>query len=332
MNEEDLINFDDYQNQPIDSEDSYQNYNAEDDDDIFGDNNRDNNYNNNDDFDIVDSILKKQGIYDKTKIQMMNEDGSVEEINFNDLTNEEKLSILTESNQSPVLTDEEIDTINYLRNNKINLKEFAEYSGRKAIEDYLKQNNSVNYTVDQLSDDELYLFDLQDKYSDLSDEELESELQRAKEDETLFNKKISVLRDYYKKLEDEEIATAQAKSEQETEQRFNELSNSLIQTAQNTNELYNLILEDEDKEEILSFLLDRDVNGQTEFFKMFNDPNTLFKLGWFALKGDEAFTAINDYYKKIIDQSRKQSNPVKTVTKHKEKTNDDPYGLNKYLK
>ncbi len=89
-------------------------------------------------------------------------------------------------------------------------------------------------------------------------------------------------------------------------------------------------------EEVLQFLLSKDINGQSEFVKLLNDPNALFQLAWFATKGQEAFSTIHDYYKKEIDTARKAKGPgltsQRTVVKKESKPKDDPYGLNEIFK
>ena len=114
------------------------------------------------------------------------------------------------------------------------------------------------------------------------------------------------------------------------------LVDSMVEVAQETDELFDLELEDDDKEEVLQFLLNKDINGQSEFVKLLNDPNALFQLAWFAIKGQEAFSTIHDYYKKEIDLARKAKGSgltsQRTVVKKESKPKDDPYGLNEIFK
>ena len=125
-------------------------------------------------------------------------------------------------------------------------------------------------------------------------------------------------------------------AELEEEQNYQILVDSMVEIAQDTNELFDLELEDEDKEEVLQFLLNKDINGQSEFVKLLNDPNALFQLAWFATKGQEAFNTIHDYYKKEIDLARKAKGASltsqRTVVKKDTKPKDDPYGLNEIFK
>jgi hypothetical protein len=61
-----------------------------------------------------------------------------------------------------------------------------------------------------LSDEELYVLDLQARIEDISDDEIQEALDRAKSNETLFQKEVAGLREDYKRLEDERNLREQA--------------------------------------------------------------------------------------------------------------------------
>lgn len=255
--------------------------------------------------DFVTNVLKRHGI-DVNDIQITNEEGEVESVKFSDLTEDEKMELYDMITESSI-TDEEINTLNILRNNKMSLSDMIKWQREEAVKEYLAQSQQPQYSVDQLSDDDLYMYELHDRYPDITDEEMAQELEYAKQNEALFAKKISALRSEYKELENEKIKEQQQQAEQEREQEFEQLSRSLVDVARNTNELHDLIIEDEDKEAVLSFLLDRDANGQSQFYKLFEDPQKLFELAWYAKFGKQAFLDVNDYYKKVIEQTRRGS-------------------------
>lgn len=273
--------------------------------------------------DYLTTYLRNRGI-DRSKIRFNNEYGELEEVNFDSLSDEDKLSILESTEQIPI-TDEEINTLNYLRNNRINLREFAEYTKNQAIKEYLEQNRDINYKVDDISDDVLFMSDLKDRYPDLTEEELLDELEQAKVNESLYTKKIQSLRKEYRELEankqeeDRKIAARQA------EDNYRQLAQSFVNVAHNINELHGMVVEDDDKREILSFLLDRDVNGHSQFYKLFEDPESLFKMAWYMKYGDQAFETMQNYYKNVIAQNRRNAG---TSRVYKRKTKEpDPYGL-----
>lgn len=295
-------------------------------DELFGESKTENS-------ELINNLLAQRGITDSSKIQIEDEDGNIQELDFNSLPIEEQLEILQQD--SPELDDSEIETINYLRENGIGIQELIEYHRNQAIQEYL-QAQQTNYTVDNLSDEELYKLDIASRYEELSEEELEIELQKELNNPDLFKKKIDKLREVYKQEEIAEQNELAKQAELEEEQNYQTLVDSMIEVAQGTNELFDLELEDEDKEEVLQFLLSKDINGQSEFVKLLNDPNALFQLAWFATKGQEAFNTIHDYYKKEIDLARKTKESRLTsqriVVKKESKPKDDPYGLNDIFK
>lgn len=295
-------------------------------DDLFGESKIENS-------ELISNLLAQRGITDASKIRIEDEDGNIQELDFNSLPIEEQLEILQQD--SPELDDSEIETINYLRENGIGIQELIEYHRNQAIQEYL-QAQQTNYTVDNLSDEELYKLDIASRYEELSEEELEIELQKELNNPDLFKKKIDKLREVYKQEEIAEQNELAKQAELEEEQNYQTLVDSMIEVAQGTNELFDLELEDEDKEEVLQFLLSKDINGQSEFVKLLNDPNALFQLAWFATKGQEAFNTIHDYYKKEIDLARKTKESSLTsqriVVKKESKPKDDPYGLNDIFK
>lgn len=303
----------------------------------FNDDEHDQNDNqDNEPKDYLTKLLISKGI-DRNKVRIENEEGEIEEYNFDDLDDETKFGILS-SDVTNEISDEEQKTLNLLRKNKMNLKDFAKYQRDLAIKEYLEQNQVQTYTIDGLSDDELYKFDLKDQMPDLTDEEVEEQLTRAKENEGFFQKKIAALRKEYKDLEDERKQQEDAKLQSEQEEQFNQFAQSLVTSARNIEEMNGMELDDNDKNEVLSFLLDRDANGQSQFSKLFEDPDALFKMAWFILKGQEAHDALTDYYKSEIAKARRanKQEPTKKVIKRAQQTKDtdesDLYDLDSVFK
>lgn len=252
--------------------------------------------------DYLTQLLKSKGV-DRERVRIENEDGEIEEWKFDDLDDETKFGILNQSND--MLSDDEITAVNFLRQNRMNLQDFVEYQRQQAIKEYLEQNSTPQYTVDQVSDDDLFRFELQDQMPDLTDEEIEDQLNRAKENETFFQKKIAALRKEYKELEDKQIKANEEQAAAEKEEQFNQLAQSLVSVARDTEEMNGMLLDDQDKEDVLSFLLDRDANGQSEFYKLFSDPKALFKMAWTMLKGDQAHETYTQYFTNEIAKARR---------------------------
>lgn len=252
--------------------------------------------------DYLTQLLKSRGV-DRDRVRIENEEGEIEEWKFDELDDETKFGILNQSND--MLSDDEITAVNFLRQNRMNLQDFVEYQRQQAIKEYLEQNSTPQYTVDQVSDDDLFRFELQDQMPDLTDEEIEDQLNRAKENESFFQKKVAALRKEYKELEDNQIKANEEQVAAEKEEQFNQLAQSLVSVARDTEEMNGMLLDDKDKEDVLSFLLDRDANGQSEFYKLFSDPKALFKMAWTMLKGDQAHETYTQYFTNEIAKARR---------------------------
>lgn len=230
------------------------------------------------DSDVITSFLREYGI-ENGMITYENDNGDTEEVNFNELDSAEQLNILKEL-VNPNLSDHEIETINFLRQNRITLQEAVEYYSQKAIQDYINANGPVqkDYSIDEYSDEELYFADLKMKYPDMSDEEIQSDVDSAKENEELFKKKAEAIRKQYKAKEDERIQAIQ----QQQKDQYVAFDNSIKQSITNFNEIsldYKdskadaLVIDNNMKNDIYNYLMRVDENGKSQFAKDLEDTN-----------------------------------------------------------
>lgn len=265
----------------------------------------------NEEIDVFSEFLKGRGLRDGKTLIYQDEEGNEQEVDFNTLDKEEQLSVLNEL-AKPNLTEDEIHTIEYLRNNNLTIQDVVEYYSQKAVQDYINQNGPVNrvYSVDDYSDEELYIADLKSKFEGMTEEEIQADLDLAKSNEDLFKKKADAIRNQHKAQEDKRI-----KDEQKAqEEQYNTFKSNLEEQLGNFNEIYldyqdekpdSLQIEDKDKEHIFSYILDQDENGASQFFKDLNDPQVLIELAWFRLFGKDAISGISQYYKSLLKESRK---------------------------
>jgi len=258
---------------------------------------------------IINDLLKEKGIIDPKAIKYENEDGEIEEFDFYTLPYEDQLQILkqTEQDSSNDLSEHENEVVTFLREQNATFDEVLDYVRRKAIEDHERENSGKAFTVDEYEDDELFLIDLKLNFDDLTEDELKLQLERELENEELFKKKIAKIRAQYVDLELKERTKAESDKLAKDEEEFETLSTSLIEAAVGLEDIGGLVLEDNDKNIILSTVLETDVNGKSAFDKKMTDPQMRFKAAWFLEKGDEAFDLIHDYYKKEIDKVRKSA-------------------------
>lgn len=270
--------------------------------------------NNSEDDDFLAQFFRERGIEDPSKLQFENEDGEIEDVDFNSLSNEDKLNILN-SLSDPGLSQHEIDVVNYLRQNGVTFNQVIDYFSKKAVDDYLAQNpDAVHqkiYTIDDYTDEELYLADLKSKYPNFTDEELTSKLDTAKSNEDLFKKEVDALREEYKHEEDAQI---EAQKQQE-QQAYNDLVGNLQNIVNNFNEVsldYTdpesdvLEIEDSDKQQILGYLLNQDSEGKSQLVRDLEDPTALIELAWLRTQGQDLIANVTRYWKDILKSERKE--------------------------
>ena len=274
------------------------------------------------------AFLRERGIKDPSKIQFTNEDDSVEELDFNNLSKDEQLEVLRMISD-PGLTENEINTINYLRQNNATLEQVVDYFAQKRLEDYLKENpdkvHQKVYSIDDYTDDDLFIYDLKQRYPDFTDEELMSELEKAKEDEEIFKRKAEVIRNTFKEQEDQ---AEQAQIEQERQQ-VEDLRNNLMNAAGRFNEVQldytddesdSLIIDDTDKMEMMSYILDQDQDGKSQLVRDLEDPDRLIELAWFATQGPKMMSELNKHWKKQLSDLRAENKKLQAKLDKNNKT------------
>lgn len=259
--------------------------------------------------DILSELLKEKGISDPTQINMSNENGEIEKISFFDLSVEEQLDILRNQEQDSELDDNEINIINYLRENQLSFDDVINYAKQQGVQEYLA-NTVLEVKVESMSDDEVFLSDLLMKIPDITDEEAQQALDIEKQNEVLYNKKVQALRQDLLDKERQKLEDENRISQKDKEDSFNEFKNQLIDIAPTIKEIGGRIeLDESDLEETVEFLLSEDATGTRYIAKALNDPESLMKMAWFYIKGEEAINTMAEYYEdQIKDYAQRNYN------------------------
>lgn len=224
---------------------------------------------------IIDEFLALNGISNGT-IKFIDDDNKETEKNFYELTKEEQLEVLNSFMQSPEQPDTaEQQFLEYLKGNNLSVNDFLTQYKDEVVKELTAQYEP-NYEIDAYDDEELFLLDLKSKY-DLTDEELKAELEKELQNDVLFKKKVDSLRSEYKKLEDQYKETQQAEFNKQREEEYNKFADTIVDIAVKNSDFYGIELEDSEKNEVLSFLLDLDDNGTSEFYKELNKPDRLYE-------------------------------------------------------
>lgn len=249
----------------------------------------------------INKILESKGI---NPHEILYEDDNGEEVvvDFYDLDPEEQLNLLQYNPNQYDLEDNEVEVVNFFREQEITLEEYTEYIRRAAIEEYL--NSSSDYDIDAYSDEEIYASLLKDQFPNLTDEEIELEIEKEKTNQSLFEKKVSQVREYYKtqaetlkQREAEEKATEAKRTESENKQK---LANAAVATE----ELMGFEIDDKDRNETFDFIFNQDATGKSKFFKLLENPEKLFKVALFALKEEEINKTLEQEFKKAYNNTK----------------------------
>ena len=274
------------------------------------------NYDSQPNDDIITTLLKDRGIDDSNKIKFEDENGVVSEKSWNQLSRDEQRTILNQSPDSDPesdLDEQEIEMLNQMRLAGMNPEQYVT-ALRKQGADYAQSqlnddSNESNYKTDDLTDEELYVLDLQYRSPDMTDEEIAKSLNAARQDPNLFSKQVDGLRNYYRNLEGEEQSKKQLEQQEQEQEQFNRYANEINNSIYGMNNIgsMDLSLSDDDKEEIAQFILGRDQAGINWFGKALEDPDTVVRMAWFALKGEDAFNEIENYIAQQIKTTAQNS-------------------------
>ncbi len=267
--------------------------------------------NENPEEDFMDTYLRSRGIDDKSKIKFENEEGEIEEVDWNSLDNNSKLNILSTSESVPEegLDDSEIQLINTIRSSGMNPSEYINYIQNSAVENYSENNKQPQFEINQYNDEELFLMDLISRTEDITEEEAVEVLERAKANEGLFKKQVDAIRSEYQQAEQENLLQAQAEQEQALQQQYEHFTNQIVDEINDLTEIqgYDLNLENDDMQTLYDFITGQDAAGNNYFTKALSDPKILVKTAWLALNGDQMINDITNYFQREIANVRKES-------------------------
>ena len=258
-------------------------------------------------------LLKSRGIEDPSKIKFENDNGEIEEIDWNTLDTNDKLNILNSSNTDieEGLDASEIELINAIRESELTPAEYMQYLQRTSVENYIQnaQNQGQVYSVDQYSDDELFVMDLISRSEEITEEEALEALERAKSNEALFKKQIGATRKAYKEAEEESLQYARLKQEQEAQDQFNQFAEKIEDSILNFKAFSGgqISMSNDDMQDLYTFITGVDNAGNSWFGKALQDPDTIVRMAWFELNGEKMLQDITDYYEKEIANVRKES-------------------------
>ena len=254
---------------------------------------------------LIDKLLELKGFKDK-KVYFLNDQGAYEETSFDELSEEDKLSILSQERGSN-LTDDELNTVNLLRTKGINLQQLIQSNVDAAIEEY-KRNNSAEYvSIKDMSDEELVLNDYKSRYKDaLTDEQYQALVDKEKENEDLFKQKADALRKVMLEEESSYREMQTKANEEKMQAETKRYVEALNQAAGETTDIFGAVLTDEDRNDAMAYYLQTNDKGLSQFQEDMQDVKKQIKIAWLMTHGEEA---MSDMVKYLMAEAKKQGQP-----------------------
>lgn len=260
---------------------------------------------------LINQLLELKGITDSSKIKFENEEGKIDEVDWNTLDNDEKLNILRSSESDNQLQDSEIQLLNAIRQSNLTPQEYLQYVSRSSVENFIQNTQAQNrvYSTDQYSDEELYVMDLISKSKDITEEEALEALERAKSNSNLFKKQTAAIRDEYKRIEEDYAQQARYQQEEAAQEQFNRFASSIEDSILRFTDYsgYPINMDSDDMQDLYDFITTTDNAGNNWFSKALNDPDSVVQMAWFLLNGEKMIQDTVDYYNNEITKVRKES-------------------------
>jgi len=205
------------------------------------------------------------------------------------------------------LDTDEIDLINAFRESGLNdVGEYLNNIVDSRVSSYLTQRDAETLDFGSIENDDLYILHLKDKKPDMSNEEIASELNKAKELVT-YDDTVGTIRDSYilkqravnSGKQNEEMQAFNAEVEMQREE--------VVSQVEDITDIAGAQLTDDIKEYLLHDIVElNDNNDPILMEKIFSDPETMFKANWFLNYGEDYISNLNEYWKKQVSLAHKK--------------------------
>ena len=264
--------------------------------------------------DLTTELLKIRGIEDSSKIKFEDETGATIERAWDDLSDNEKLNILAgepspEVDEDQQLDEDEIQLINAIRNSGMNVQQY--------MNNIAPVQAPQAYNQENLSDDELYALNiLQTVGSDnITDEELEQAIVRAKENEDLYKRTVAGLRQQYQQLQKDEQSRLEQEQYAKQQEQYNAFANVVDNNIQNFSNFagQEIELDNDEKQQLRDYMLNIDEKtGLSSLGKDLQNPETLVRAAFWILNEDKI---MNELAKQAQDAYKRGYNAGKVTSK-----------------
>lgn len=224
---------------------------------------------------------------------------------FSELDPNKQAEILTNLHNSNVksieekygLDENEVGLINYLRTNDLKIEDYIESLAQERVKTALaaQEINSENY--DSMSADSVYLKFLKDSNPDATTEELENDLEKAKELKS-YEKSVEALRNNYKQEQNLNLQKSQDTEEKEFAVLLDNQREEVVNTAANINSISGITLNKDAKNSLLDQILNVNDSGDSVFMEeVFSDPEKVINAAFWYYYGPEIMKQKETFWK-----------------------------------
>lgn len=272
------------------------------------------------DDEFTDKALARVGIFDKNNIPWQDESGALFTRPWDSLTEEEQLDILSSVNTDPEtdLDESEINLINTIRESGLDADTYMRRFMQEVQDRYVNQNQY--FEIDDWTDDEVFAIDMLQRLGDqVTEEQIENALVRAKEDLPLFEKEVNQIRENYRTRQQEAAYRQQEEAARAQESRYQQYSNAVLQEIQQFNTVAGrpIELNFEDQNTLASYILQRDANGHSQYSYDMNSPQAVVQNAFWAIYGpqmlQEAESESARAFQRGYEQARRDLNSQAAV-------------------
>lgn len=233
---------------------------------------------------------------------------------FVDLPSKEQAEILSSlvSSSTPSveqkydLDEDEVNLLNNLRESNMTSEEFINDLISYRMQAVLAQSEQSNADYTLMSDDAIFVKNLQDTYEEISNEEIAAELERAKALPS-FETTTEAMRRLFIAEQSESNSKQDAERNVLFQQELEAQREQIVQTVEDISDIAGAGITAEMKEYLLHDIMELNDNQDPILMeKIFSDPETMFKVNWFLNYGEAYMQQTTEYWRGQVSKAAKE--------------------------
>ena len=237
------------------------------------------------------------------------EDG--EKAHINDLTPEEQHVVLASlaKNTRPTieqqndLNEDEIGFLNMARESGKPIADVIAEIANQQVDRIRTFEESQNIDWDQMSEDAIYLSFLRDKNPDLSDEDLQQDLDKARETRT-YGTVVAGIREDFKAAQERGHQLQATEINKQFDQEIELDRKLIVESISDIQDVAGFGINDDQKNILLGDMLELNDSGDSLLLEqIFSNPQSILEAAWFRKYGKDSINQLESYYKQEISKA-----------------------------